>query len=192
MGMGEPFLNYPNFSAALRILVEQVGISPRRMTVSTSGILPGLERFAQEPLHLRPRLAISLNAPNDSIRDALMPINRKWPIHELITALRQIQLRPRERITFEYVLLGDITDQPQHAAELARLIRRTGVPIKVNLIAWNPGPTIPFTTPASASVDAFRQALIAAGIPAFQRKPRGLDIYAACGQLKRTLENPSN
>jgi 23S rRNA (adenine2503-C2)-methyltransferase len=189
MGMGEPFLNYPNFSAAVRLLVEQVGLSPRRMTVSTSGILPGLEHFAQEPLHLRPRLAISLNAPNDSIRDSLMPINRKWPIESLITALRKIQFRPHERITFEYVLLGGITDQPEHATELARLIRRSGLPAKVNLIAWNPGPSIPFTTPTPASVESFRQSLIAAGIPAFQRKPRGLDIYAACGQLKRTVEN---
>lgn len=191
MGMGEPFLNYPNFSAAVRLLVEQVGLSPRRMTVSTSGILPGLEHFAQEPLHLRPRLAISLNAPNNSIRDSLMPINRKWPIESLITALRKIPLRPHERITFEYVLLGDITDQPEHATELASLIRRTGLPAKVNLIAWNPGPSIPFTTPVATHVAAFRQCLIAAGIPTFQRKPRGLDIYAACGQLKRTVENIS-
>ncbi len=191
MGMGEPFLNYPNFSAAVRLLVEQVGLSPRRMTVSTSGILPGLEHFAQEPLHLRPRLAISLNAPNNSIRDSLMPINRKWPIESLITTLRKIPLRPHERITFEYVLLGGITDQPEHATELARLIRRTGLPAKVNLIAWNPGPSIPFTTPTPGRVESFRQSLIAAGIPTFQRKPRGLDIYAACGQLKRTVENLS-
>ena len=171
MGMGEPFLNYANFSAAVRLLVEQVGLSPRRMTVSTSGILPGLEHFAQEPLHLRPRLAISLNAPNDSIRDSLMPINRKWPIRTLIDALRKIPLRPRERITFEYVLLGDITDQPEHALELARLIRKSGVPAKVNLIAWNPGPSIPFTTPAPERVEAFRHALIGAGFPPSSANP---------------------
>jgi len=191
MGMGEPFLNYPNFSAALRLLVEEIGLSPRRMTVSTSGILPGIEAFAKEPLHIRPRLAISLNAPNNSIRDSLMPINRKWPIDSLITALRQIPLRPRERITFEYVLLGGITDQPEHATQLARLIRRANLPLKVNLIAWNTGPTIPFTTPSPAYVESFRQSLIAQGIPTFLRKPRGLDIYAACGQLKRTVENSS-
>jgi 23S rRNA (adenine2503-C2)-methyltransferase len=188
MGMGEPFLNYDNFMGAVRLLVREVGLSPQRMTVSTSGIVPGIERFAQEPPEFRPRLAISLNAPNDAIRSVIMPINRKWPIEAVMDAVRQVQLRPRERITFEYVLLGGVTDRPEHAAEVARLIRRTGLPAKVNLIAWNPGPGIEYATPQSEAVEAFRSTLIDAGIPAYLRKPRGRDIYAACGQLKRTVE----
>lgn len=188
MGMGEPFLNYANFIAAVRILVEQVGISARRMTVSTSGVLPGLEQFAAEPASIRPRLAISLNAPNNQVRDRLMPINRKWPMEQLIGSLRRMPLRSHERITFEYVLLGGETDQPAHAEELARLVRRAGVPAKVNLIAWNPGPGVPYATPDAARVEAFKQVLIAFGVPAYLRKPRGRDIYAACGQLKRTVE----
>ena len=188
MGMGEPFLNYSNFMAAVRLLVEQVGLSPRRMTVSTSGIVPGIERFTQEPADVRPKLAISLNAPNDRIREEIMPINRKWPIEAVIDAVRQVQLRPRERITFEYVLLAGITDQPAHAREVARLVRRTGLPAKVNLIAWNPGPGIPYTMPQPEAVETFRSTLAGEGIPVYLRKPRGRDIYAACGQLKRTVE----
>jgi 23S rRNA (adenine2503-C2)-methyltransferase len=188
MGMGEPFLNYDNFMGAVRLLVREVGLSPQRMTVSTSGIVPGIERFALEPPEFRPKLAISLNAPNDAIRSEIMPINRKWPIEAVMDAVRQVQLRPRERITFEYVLLGGVTDRPEHAAEVARLIRRTGLSAKVNLIAWNPGPGIDYATPQSEAVEAFRSTLIDAGIPAYLRKPRGRDIYAACGQLKRTVE----
>ena len=188
MGMGEPFLNYDNFMAAVRLLVQEVGLSPRRMTVSTSGIVPGIERFAQEPPELRPKLAVSLNAPNDRIREEIMPINRKWPIEAVMDAVRQVRLRPRERITFEYVLLGGVTDQPEHAVEVARLVRRTGLPAKVNLIAWNPGPGIAYTTPRPEAVERFRTTLIGEGIPAYLRKPRGRDIYAACGQLKRTVE----
>jgi 23S rRNA (adenine2503-C2)-methyltransferase len=187
MGMGEPFLNYESFMAAVRLLVNEVGLSPRRMTVSTSGIVPGIERFAQEPAELRPKLAISLNAPNDSIRAEIMPINRKWPIAVVMDAVRKIQLRPRERITFEYVLLGGVTDRPEHAVEVARLLRRTGLPVKVNLIAWNPGPGIEYATPQPEAVEAFRRTLAAEGIPTYVRKPRGRDIYAACGQLKRTV-----
>ena len=188
MGMGEPFLNYDNFMAAVRLLVREVGLSPQRMTVSTSGIVPGIERIAHEPPEFRPKLAISLNAPNDQIRSEIMPINRKWPIQSVIDAVRQIKLRPRERITFEYVLLDSVTSRPEHAAEVARLLRRTGLPAKVNLIAWNPGPGINYSTPQPEAVEAFRKVLIDAGIPAYLRKPRGRDIYAACGQLKRTVE----
>jgi len=188
MGMGEPFLNYDNFMGAVRLLVREVGLSPQRMTVSTSGIVPGIERFAAEPLEFRPKLAISLNAPNDAIRSEIMLINRKWPIAEVMAAVRRVQLRPRERMTFEYVLLGGVTDRPEHAAEVARLIRRTGLPAKVNLIAWNPGPGIEYSTPQPEAIETFRHTLIDAGIPAYQRKPRGRDIYAACGQLKRTVE----
>lgn len=189
MGMGEPFLNFGPFMKAARLLVEEVGLSPRRMTVSTSGIVPGIERFALEPPEVRPKLAISLNAPNDAIRGEVMPVNRKWPIDSVIEAVRQVPLRPRERVTFEYVLLGGVTDRPEHAREVARLVRRAGVPAKVNLIAWNPGPGIAYQTPAREAVEAFRCILLDAGVPAHVRKPRGLDIYAACGQLKRTVEN---
>ncbi len=188
MGMGEPFLNYDNFMAAVRLLVREVGLSPQRMTVSTSGIVPGIERFAAEPPEFRPKLAISLNAPNDAIRSEIMPINRKWPIAAVVNAVQQVKLRPRERITFEYVLLGGVNDRPEHAAEVARLIRRTGLPAKVNLIAWNPGPGINYSTPQPETIEAFRSTLTNAGIPAYLRKPRGRDIYAACGQLKRTVE----
>jgi 23S rRNA (adenine2503-C2)-methyltransferase len=188
MGMGEPFLNYDNFMCAVRLLVREVGLSPQRMTVSTSGIVPGIERFAQEPADLRPKLAISLNAPNDLIRQELMPINRKWNIEALVDAVRRVKLRPRERITFEYVLLGGVTDQPAHAKEVARLVRRTGLPVKLNLIAWNPGPGIAYTMPASGAVETFRSTLAGEGVPTYLRKPRGRDIFAACGQLKRTVE----
>ena len=188
MGMGEPFLNYDNFMSAVRLLVEEVGLSPQRMTVSTSGIVPGIERFAGEPAELRPKLAISLNAPNNEVRAEIMPINRKWPIEAVVDAVRKINLRSRERITFEYVLLGDVTDRPEHALEVARLARRTNLPVKVNLIAWNPGPGVEYTMPSPGRVEEFRAILTAEGILTYVRKPRGRDIFAACGQLKRTVE----
>jgi 23S rRNA (adenine2503-C2)-methyltransferase len=173
---------------AVRLLVREVGLSPQRMTVSTSGIVPGIERFAEEPAEFRPKLAISLNAPNDIVRQELMPINRKWNIEAVMNAVRRIKLRPRERVTFEYVLLGGVTDQPEHAKEVARLVRRTGLPVKVNLIAWNPGPGIAYSMPKPGAVEAFRAVLAGEGVPVFLRRPRGRDIYAACGQLKRTVE----
>jgi len=188
MGMGEPFLNFSNFMGAVRLLVREVGLSPQRMTVSTSGIVPGIEQFAQEPAEFRPKLAISLNAPNDLIRQEFMPINRKWNIESLMDAVRLVRLRPRERITFEYVLLGGLTDQMGHAQEVARLVRRTGLPAKVNLIAWNPGPGIAYSMPQPGAVEAFRATLTAEGVPTYLRRPRGRDIFAACGQLKRTVE----
>ncbi|HKO10553.1 MAG TPA: 23S rRNA (adenine(2503)-C(2))-methyltransferase RlmN [Acidobacteriaceae bacterium] len=187
MGMGEPFLNFDAFIAALRLLVTEMGIPESRMTVSTSGIVPGILRFAQEPI--RPRLAISLNASNDTVRAAVMPITRKWDIEQVIDAVRKVPLRARERVTFEYVLLGGVNDQPQHADQLVKLIRRANFPAKVNLIAWNPGPGVPFTTPCPEDVAAFQQRLREQGIPAFVRRPRGRDIYAACGQLKKTVSS---
>jgi 23S rRNA (adenine2503-C2)-methyltransferase len=186
MGMGEPFLNYDNFMAAVHLLVEGMGIPESRMTVSTSGIVPGIERFAKEKL--RPKLALSLNAPNNSIRESIMPVTRKWRIEDLLSALREVPLRPRERMTFEYVLLGGINDSLQHARELSLLLQTSGLPSKVNLIVWNPGPDIPYRMPNPQGVAAFQQHLIASGVPAFLRRPRGRDIYAACGQLKRTVE----
>jgi 23S rRNA (adenine2503-C2)-methyltransferase len=158
------------------------------MTVSTSGIVPGIEHLAQEPAEVRPKLAISLNAPNDEVRSELMPINRKWPIAAVLDAVRQVRLRPRERITFEYVLLGGVTDRPEHAQQVARLVRRSGLPAKVNLISWNPGPGVSYAMPSSDAVERFRRVLGAEGVPVYLRRPRGRDIYAACGQLKRTIE----
>ena len=126
MGMGEPFLNYDEFMAAVRLLVGQTGIAESRMTVSTSGIVPGILRFAQEPV--RPKLAISLNASNDRVREAIMPVTRKWRIEEVMHAACELRLRPRERVTFEYVLLGGVNDSLEHAEELARLVRRVPYP----------------------------------------------------------------
>jgi 23S rRNA (adenine2503-C2)-methyltransferase len=117
-----------------------------------------------------------------------MPINRKWPIEAVVDAVRAVKLRPRERITFEYVLLAGVTDQPEHALQVARLVRRSSLPAKVNLIAWNPGPGIPYSMPSPEAVERFRATLVGEGIPTYLRKPRGRDIYAACGQLKRTVE----
>jgi 23S rRNA (adenine2503-C2)-methyltransferase len=185
MGMGEPFLNYDEFMAAVRLLVNEASLAESRMTVSTSGIVPGILRLAAEAV--RPRLAISLNAPNDSIREAIMPITRKWKIADVILAAGQLPLRSRERVTFEYVLLGGVNDGLHHADELVALTRSAPMPVKVNLIAWNPGPGIGYTMPAPEQVAAFQQRLITRGVPAFLRRPRGRDIYAACGQLKRTI-----
>jgi len=184
MGMGEPFLNYDSFIRAVCLLVEGVGIPESRMTVSTAGIVPRIYDLGVEPV--RPKLAISLNAPNDEIRSRLMPINRKWSLQKLVAAARDFPLRNRERLTFEYVLLDGVNDSAQCARELGELIR--GVRAKVNLIALNPGPGIAFQTPAYSRVEQFQKILIAAGVPTFIRRPRGRDIYAACGQLKRTVE----
>jgi len=185
MGMGEPFLNYDEFMAAVRLLVNEAGLAESRMTVSTSGIVPGILRLAGEAV--RPRLAISLNAPDDVMREQIMPITRKWKIADVIQAAGQLSLRPRERVTFEYVLLGGLNDRLQHAEQLAALARSASMPVKVNLIAWNPGPGIAYSMPEPEQVVAFQQRLIARGVPAFLRRPRGRDIYAACGQLKRTV-----
>jgi len=187
MGMGEPFLNYDNFLKAVRLLVEGVGLAESRMTVSTAGIVPRIYDFGRE--QVRPKLAISLNAPNDPLRSQLMPINRKWNLETLMTAAREFPLRNRERLTFEYVLLHQVNDSQANARELAELIR--GTRSKINLIALNLGPGIGFETPTEARVLAFQKILMEADVPAFIRRPRGRDIYAACGQLKRTLEQPS-
>jgi 23S rRNA (adenine2503-C2)-methyltransferase len=184
MGMGEPFLNYDAFMAAVRLLAGPMEIPESRMTVSTSGIVPGILRFAQEPV--RPKLAISLNAPNDAVREEIMPVTRKWSIGEVVDAVRQVPLRARERVTFEYVLLGGVNDKPEHADEVVKLVRRAQFPAKVNLIAWNPGPEVPFRTPSAEDVGRFQERLREQGVPVFVRRPRGRDIYAACGQLKKT------
>jgi 23S rRNA (adenine2503-C2)-methyltransferase len=183
MGMGEPFLNYANFMDAVRLLV-YMRIPESRMTVSTSGILPGILDFAREAV--RPKLAVSLNAPNDVIRESIMPITRKWNIAALFEALNTIPLRNREWVTFEYVMLGGINDSLANADELIALVR--DMRCKINLIVWNSGPNMPYHEPSQADVAVFQKRIIAAGIPAYIRRPRGRDIYAACGQLKRTVE----
>jgi len=185
MGMGEPFLNYEQFMEAVRLLVEGVGIPESRMTVSTSGILPGIEAFAKEAV--RPKLALSLNASNDVVRERIMPVTRKWNIAALLEAVKTIPLRTREWVTFEYVLLGGVNDRPEHAREVLALLR--GMRAKVNLIVWNPGPGIDYHQPEPEDVARFQKMLIEGGMPAYIRRPRGRDIYAACGQLKRTVES---
>ena len=184
MGMGEPFLNYDNFMAAVMLLVEGVGIPASRMTVSTSGIEPAIRRFALEAV--RPNLALSLNASNDTVRERIMPITRKWKIEQLLDAVRTIPMSKRDWVTFEYVLLGGVNDQPEHAHEVLALLR--GMHAKVNLIVWNPGPGIDYTQPSPEAVELFQRTLIDNGLPTYIRRPRGRDIYAACGQLKRTVE----
>ena len=183
MGMGEPCLNLPNVLKASRILVDPngLGMSPRRITVSTSGIIPKIAEFAKEPL--RPRLAISLNASTEEQRQELMPITRKYHLKDLMEACRAYPLRPWENLTFEYVLLKGVNDTDADARRVAKLV--SNINCKVNVIALNPGPGIPYSTPDPERVDSF-QAIVRKSVPCFLRKPRGLDIYAACGQLKRT------
>jgi 23S rRNA (adenine2503-C2)-methyltransferase len=183
MGMGEPFLNYENFMKSVGLLSEGVGIPESRMTVSTAGIVPRIYDFGRETL--RPKLAISLNASNDVLRSEVMPLNRKWNLGELMKAAREFPLRARERLTFEYVLLAGVNDAQEQACEVVELVR--GIRAKINLIALNPGTELPYQTPEQERVLAFQQILMGAGIPAFIRRPRGRDIFAACGQLKRTV-----
>jgi len=183
MGMGEPLLNYDNFITAVRLLVEGCGIPESRMTVSTAGVVPRIKVLGTETV--RPKLAISLNASNDETRARIMPIDRKWNLAMLTEAAREFPLRKREQLTFEYVLLGGVNDAPENAREVLDLVR--GIRAKVNLIAWNPGPGVAYVMPEPERVLVFQDILIAGGVPAFIRKPRGRDIYAACGQLKRTV-----
>ncbi len=180
MGQGEPLLNYDAVMAAVRILLDPrgVGLAPRHVTLSTSGITPGIERLAQETV--RPKLAISLNASTDKQRDAIMPINRKYSLSVLLDACRNFPLGPREFITFEYVLLGGFNDAPEDARRVAKLL--ANIPSKVNLIPWNPG-DLPYKRPQEESIEAFRQILLDKGVFAFVRRSRGQDIMAACGQL---------
>ncbi len=182
MGMGEPLLNYENTLEAIRLLSdpEGMGLSVRRMTLSTSGIVSGIEKLGTEKI--RPQLAVSLSATTDVMRDSLIPINRKWPLRELLRACREFPLRSREKLTFEYVLLAGVNDTQDDARRLCRLVQ--GIRCKVNLIGLNPGPELPFKTPPDELVVRFQQILIRKGVPAYIRKPRGRDIFAACGQLK--------
>jgi 23S rRNA (adenine2503-C2)-methyltransferase len=180
MGQGEPLLNYDATMAAVRILLDPKGLalSPRHVTLSTSGIVPGIERLGQEKI--RPSLAISLNASSDEQRDALMPINRKYPLAVLLDACRRYPLRPREYFTIEYVLLGGVNDSPEDARRVVRLLAH--IRAKVNLIPWNPS-DLPYRAPEPDRIEEFQSILIEKGVPTFVRYSRGQDVFAACGQL---------
>ena len=180
MGQGEPLLNYDATMAAVRILLDPKGVAlaPRHVTLSTSGIVPGIERLGQEKI--RPSLAISLNASTDDQRDALMPINRKYPLAVLLDACRRYPLRPREYFTMEYVLIGGVNDFPEDARRVVRLLAHLRT--KVNLIPWNPG-NLPYRAPNADSIEEFKRILLEKGVPAFVRYSRGQDVFAACGQL---------
>ena len=184
MGQGEPLLNLDNVVKATRILLDPdgFGLSPRRITVSTAGIIPKIAELGNEPV--RPKLAISLNASTEEMRQELMPITRKYHLKDLLDACRAYPLRPWEKLTFEYVLLKGVNDTDADARRVAKLLANLNC--KVNLIAFNPGPEIPYETPDPSRVTSFQE-LVKRSVPCYVRKPRGLDIYAACGQLKRSL-----
>jgi len=181
MGMGEPLLNYEATVSALRVLMDEegFGVPPRKLTLSTVGILPALEKLAREPV--RPNLAISLHAPEPGLRRALMPIEEKYPFDAVVDAALRYPIPRGGLVTFEYVLLRGVNDSVPHARALAR--RLGGRRAKVNLIPLNPAPEIPFKAPAPEAVDAFAAVLAAAGVTVSVRRPRGRDILAACGQL---------
>jgi 23S rRNA (adenine2503-C2)-methyltransferase len=181
MGQGEPLLNFEPVMEALRILLdpEGVGLSPKHVTLSTSGIVPGIERLGKE--EARPKLAISLNASCDEQRDALMPINKKYPLKVLMEACRNYPLRNWEHLTFEYVMLGGVNDAAEDARRVVRLLAPLKR-VKVNLIPWNPG-ELPYKESSAEAIEEFRRILTEKGVPAFVRYSRGRDVMAACGQL---------
>jgi len=181
MGQGEPLLNFEHVMGALRILLdaEGVGLSPKHVTLSTSGIVPGIERLGKE--EIRPKLAISLNASCDEQRDALMPINKKYPLKMLMEACRNYPLRNWEHLTFEYVMLGGVNDAAEDARRVVRLLAPL-TRVKVNLIPWNPG-ELPYKESSAETIEEFRRILTGKGVPAFVRYSRGRDVMAACGQL---------
>jgi len=181
MGQGEPLLNFEAVMAALRIILdpEGLGLTPKHVTLSTSGIEPGIEKLGQEKV--RPKLAISLNASNDAQRDALMPINRKYPLAALLEACGNYPLRPWEHLTFEYVMLGGVNDTAEDARRVVKLLANLKS-VKVNLIPWNPG-ELPYRESSAEAIEAFRRILVDRDVPAFVRYSRGRDVMAACGQL---------
>ena len=186
MGMGEPLLNLDNVLKATRLLTNKngIGMSVKRITLSTSGIIPKMEELGRA--EIRPKLAVSLNASAEEQRRRLMPITRKYHLADLMASCREYPLRPWEKMTFEYVLLNGVNDTDEDARRVVRLLAR--INCKVNLIALNPGPGIPFDTPEPGRVESF-QAIVRKAVPCFVRKPRGRDIFAACGQLKRVDSN---
>lgn len=185
MGAGEPFLAFEPLMKALRIMAQPNGlhIVPNRVTVSTAGIVPRIRELATIPD--RPHLAISLAAPTDELRNVLMPINKKWPLNELLAACKEFEtsLKPGERFTFEYVMLDGVNDSDEHARQLANLLNRHALRTKVNLIPHNPADGLPYRPSPPERVESFKSILEAKGIHTFVRRPRGRDIYAACGQL---------
>ncbi len=186
MGAGEPFLAFEPLMKALRIMADPSGlhIVPRRVTVSTAGVVPRILELAR--IQDRPHLAISLAAPTDELRNRLMPINKRWPLEELLAACKEFEssLRPGERFTFEYVMLDGVNDSDNHARQLANLLNRHGLSrVKVNLIPHNPAEPLPYRPSPWERVESFKEILESKGVNAFVRRPRGRDIYAACGQL---------
>jgi len=181
MGMGEPLLNFGAVVSAMRLMMEDhaYGLSRRRLTLSTAGLVPGIDRLRET---CDVSLAVSLHAPDDELRDQLVPLNRKYPVAQLMAACRRyVEAAPRRRITFEYVMLAGVNDSLAHARRLLALMRQ--VPSKVNLIPFNPFPGAPYRCSSQAAIDAFREVLVAGGITTVTRKTRGEDIAAACGQL---------
>jgi 23S rRNA (adenine2503-C2)-methyltransferase len=187
MGMGEPLANYDNTLKAISLMAcpDAFKFSSRRVTLSTVGLLPEMERLAKEKISFR--LAISLNASDEDTRSQLMPINRRYPLKELLAACRRFPLRPRTRITFEYVLMEGVNDSLQNARELVKIL--TGIPSKVNLIPLNEAPDIPFKRPSEEKIRMFQSTLMDSGLTAIVRSSKGLDISAACGQLEAKLHN---
>lgn len=190
MGAGEPFLAFEPLMKALRIMADPAGlyIVPSRVTVSTAGIVPRIRELAH--ISDRPHLAISLAAPTDELRNTLMPINRKWPLEELLDACKEFEksLKPGERFTFEYVMLDGVNDSDEQARQLANLLNRHGLRVKVNLIPHNPAEPLPYRPSPWERVESFKSILESKGIHAYVRRPRGRDIYAACGQLAARRE----
>ena len=194
MGAGEPFLNFDELMKAVRIMADPAGlyIVPKRVTVSTAGVVPRIRELAT--IADRPHLAVSLAAPTDELRNRLMPINKKWPLKDLLSACKDFQesLKPNERFTFEYVMLAGVNDSDEHARQLANLLNRHELRSKVNLIPHNPAEPLPYHPSTTERVEAFRGILETKGIHAFVRRPRGRDILAACGQLAaRSALEPS-
>jgi 23S rRNA (adenine2503-C2)-methyltransferase len=185
MGAGEPLLNLESLMKALRVMADSRGlhIVPNRVTISTAGVVPKIRELAR--MGDRPHLAISLSAANDKLRDQLMPINKRWPLRELLHACKDFEktLRPGERLTFEYVLLAGVNDSEGDACELARLLNRNELRAKVNLIPHNKAEPLEYQAPVAERVESFRNVLESKGVRSYVRKPRGRDIYAACGQL---------
>src|SRR5262245_34916426 len=185
MGAGEPFLNFDSLLKALRIMASPEGlhIVPNRVTISTAGIVPRILDLAKTPD--RPHLAISLAAPNDELRDELMPINKKWPLEELLAACKEFEktLKPGERFTFEYVMLDGVNDSEEHARQLANLLNRHHLMAKVNLIPHNPADPLPYRPSPEYVVERFKEILESKGVHTYVRRPRGRDSFAACGQL---------
>ncbi|HEX8284070.1 MAG TPA: 23S rRNA (adenine(2503)-C(2))-methyltransferase RlmN [Pyrinomonadaceae bacterium] len=185
MGAGEPFLAFDPLMKALRVMADEDGlhIVPNRVTVSTAGVVPKIRELAR--VADRPHLAISLAAPTDALRDRLMPINKRWPLEELLAACKEFEesLKPGERFTFEYVMLDGVNDSDEQARQLANLLNRHQLRAKVNLIPHNPADELPYSPSPEGRVESFKAVLESKGVHAFVRRPRGRDIYAACGQL---------